>query len=170
MAVISSKWIGAILPYLQEQGRGAAQPSLQVRGRRKLALHGACLLPMGLLLWALLSQLHQLHWNKGFAMLSWACLFTGFGWLLTRVHFLCSAQLDSKGLVQASLLPYQRMQLRWEQVQRVSFWRSSYYFYGTDGSVLELNTLLLADMDQTVHALRRLMPPRLLAQLELQAY
>jgi len=124
---------------------------------------------MLLMLWALVSQLHQLGWNKLPAILSWASIFAACGWLLARSHSLGSIELGREGLAQSFAWHRgrigRRLALGWDQVQRVARRGRSYYFIGSHGVVLELNTLLLDDAEGRLQAIRRLMPQRLRAQL-----
>jgi len=147
----------------------AAPPPLHIQARVRWLLCSLCLLPMLLMLWALFSQLHQLGWNKLPAILSCASIFAACGWLLARIHSLSSIELGREGLAQSFAWhcgqPGRRLELRWEQVQRVVRRGSSYYFTGSNGAVLELNTLLLDAAEDRLQAIRMLMPQRLRAQL-----
>lgn len=174
------KWILDFLPRqavpaadgIEQFEEEIAPPRLQVQPWVRLLLCGACLLPMVAMLWALLSEFEHLGPSNAFAMLSWLSIFAAFAWILARLWSLCSVALDGAGIAQSFLLSRRgvarRRQLRWDQVQRISYAGSSWCFLGADGMKLELNTMLLDDPEATLQTLRGLLPPRLLPQLAVQ--
>lgn len=177
MLVLCRKWMMAMLPRqavpaadgMEEVAETIEPPRLRVQPWVRLLLCGACLLPMSAMLWALLSQLEHLGPSNAFAMASWLSIFVAFSWIFARLYALCSVALDGEGIAQSFLLSRRgiarRRQLRWDQVQRISYAGSSWCFLGADGVQLELNTMLLDDPEATLQTLRGLLPPRLLPQL-----
>ncbi len=172
------KWIMALMPGQGvPAGEGVqgvsleieAPPRLRIQSWRRLLMGVATLVPLLLVLAGLLSQASRLSWNHVFAVASCIMLILAFGWLFARLYSLGSIELDGEGLSQSflGLRGIRRNCLRWDEVRRVSYGRGWYRFHGEGGVKLELGTMLLPDVQVTVHALRLFMPQRLLAQLGL---
>ncbi len=145
---------------------------LRIQPWRRVLLGLACLMPMLLMFSALLGYRAQLGESPMFAISSGIAFILLLGWLFVRVYNLGSVVVDAEGLSHASLrlgLP-RRQRLRWDQVQRVRYTDSAYRFSAADGREVILSAALLPDTQVTVHALRLLMPTRLLAQLGLRAH
>jgi hypothetical protein len=143
---------------------------LYVRPWIKIIMYGVCLLPITMTIWALFRQVQLPEGNVLGASVVCAAVTVSFAWLFARLYSLCSIDMNSKGVGQSFVSlrggGVKRVHLRWEQVQRVSFARHSYYFLGEDGLKMELNTALFGDAKATIRAVRQMLPNRLLSQLD----
>jgi hypothetical protein len=92
-----------------------------------------------------------------------------FTWLFRRLYKLCSISVNSEGITQSLLFHggklRNRVNVPWDQVQSASFSGRSYTFTTANGLNLELDTALFGNVPLTFHAVRQLLPPRLLEQL-----
>jgi Bacterial PH domain len=143
---------------------------LYVNGWMKAFMYGVTLLPILLMPWVWLNQLGKSDRDMTTVAVICIAVMVAFVWLFLRLYSLCSVELDSEGVAQSFAWLRngfgRRAHLRWEQVQRVSFVRASYYFVGDDGLKLELNTTLFGNANAAIGAVRMLLPHRLLLQLD----
>jgi hypothetical protein len=147
---------------------------LYVRLWVRISMYAVCLLPIATTIWALLRQTQLPDGNVLVAAGICFAVTVAFAWLFTRLYSLCSIDMNCKGVEQSFALLRgglgKRVQLRWNQVQRVSFSGQSYHFVAEDGSTMELNTALFGDAKATIRAVRMLLPERLLSQLDSEGH
>ncbi|GJG96679.1 hypothetical protein [Cupriavidus pauculus] len=141
-----------------------------VRAWLRLFMYGLCLFAIALMIWIVLGQARVPNGNVLLAAITSGMIILCFVWLLGRLYSLCSIVLGEDGVRQSFVLHNgkfrEHVHLDWDQIQRASFHKSSYFFYGENGVRLELNTTLFNDAAATIQAVRRHLPKRLLSQID----
>ncbi|GMU74803.1 MAG: hypothetical protein AMXMBFR45_02940 [Gammaproteobacteria bacterium] len=149
---------------------GSSSSALRVASWVRGLMYLVCLVPVVFVLWAILRQALMPGGGLLVAVLIGLVVTVAFVWLFRRLYSLCSITVGTEGVAQSFLLQggnlATRVNVTWDQVQRASFSRHSYYFSAANGLNLELNTALFGDAAATISAVRQLLPPRLLAQID----
>lgn len=153
---------------------GEHSSHLYVKRWIRIIIYVVCLLPIAMTIWALLRQAQLPDGNVSVAAVICIVVTVSFAWLFTRLYSLCSIDMSSHGVRQSFVLLRggleRRVHFRWDQVQSVSFSGHSYHFVAEDGSKMEFNTALFGDAQATIRAVRKLIPERLVSQLDSGGY
>lgn len=149
---------------------GNSSSVLRVASWVRVLMYLVCAVPVVFVVWAILRQALMPGGGLWVAVLIGLVVTVAFAWLFRRLYSLCSITVGTEGVAQSFLLQdgnlATRVNVTWDQVQRVSYSRHSYYFSAAGGRNLEFNTALFGDAAATIRAVRQLLPPRLLAQID----